>query len=157
MKGERFTADTVIQNGIRALTGRSDSGYSKGVLAYDAWINALSDEKSFAAGDNYSVLFEKMLCQNDAMNCLEDGRSSAAAYFRGLSKSDENRKEKYSRIADAFERCSHVIREMRELYGNDMVKKLADPDVRKQTCELCERAKQADEEALSLLHEFVTL
>lgn len=58
----------VIQNGIRALTGRLGSDYYKGISAYDGWIKALSDEKSFAIDGNYSVLFEKMLCQNDAMS-----------------------------------------------------------------------------------------
>lgn len=156
LKGERFSPDTIIRNGIRALTGRLDSGYYKGVLAYDGWTNALSDEKSFATGDNYSILFDKMLCQNDAMNCLEDGRKSAAAYFRKLSNLDVNRKETYSLIANAFTRCAQAIRKMRNLYGNDMdemLKNLADPAVRKQTCELCELAKQADTEALSLMKE----
>lgn len=150
LKGERLSADTVIQNGIQALTGRMDSGYCKGISAYDGWIKALSDDKSFATGGNYSVLFEKMLCQNDAMNCLEDGRSNAAAYFRTLSGSGD----KYLRIAEAFTRCSKTIGEMRKLYGSDMdesLRKLADRTVRKQTCELCECAKQADTEALALM------
>lgn len=156
LKGERFSADTVIQNGIKALTGRQDSGYYKGVMAYDGWIKALSDEKNFSAGDNYSVLFEKMLCQTDAMNCLEDGRSCAASYFSALSRSDAGRSEKYRRISDAFAKCSKVIGEMRKLYGSDMdemLKNLADPAVRSQTCELCKQAKQADTEALSLMKE----
>ena len=156
LKGKRFSADTVIQNGIRALTGRLDSGYYKGISAYDAWINALSDEKNFATGGNYSILFEKMLCQIDAMNCLEDGRNNAAAYFRTLSESDVNRSETYRRIAEAFAECGKVIGEMRFLYGCDMdknLKNIADAALRKQTCDLCERAKQADTEALSLMKE----
>lgn len=156
LNGERFSEDTIIQNGIRALTGRSDSGYCKGISAYDGWISALSDEKSFAAGDNYSILFEKILCHIDAMNCLEDGRNSAAAYFRSLSDKDRSRCEKYRMTADAFARCGQTISEMRYLYGKDMdemLKNLADPNVRKQTCELCRRAKQADTEALSLMKE----
>ena len=156
LKGDRLSADTVIQNGIRALTGRLDSGYYKGISAYDGWIKALSDEKGFAAAGNYSVLFEKMLCHNDAMNCLEDGRSNAAAYFRTLSGSDISRSEKYNRIAEAFSKCSKEIGEMRKLYDGDMdesLKNLADPVLRKQTCELCERARQADMEALALMKE----
>ena len=156
LKGDRLSADTVIQNGIRALTGRLDSGYYKGIAAYDGWIKALSDEKSFAADGNYSVLFEKMLCQNDAMNCLEDGRSNAAVYFHALSDSDVNTSSKYHRIAEVFASCSKTIGEMRKLYGDDLdeaLKKMADPAVRKQTCELCERAKQADTEALALMKE----
>lgn len=157
LNGNRFSEDTIIHNGIRVLTGRMDSGYYKGISAYDGWINALSDEKNFAAGDNYSILFEKMLCQNDAMNCLEDGRNSASAYFRTLSGLDTNKSEKYGLISDAFSLCSQTIGEMRKLYSNDMdesIKKLADPTVRKRTCDLCQIAKQADIKALSLMNDF---
>ena len=156
VKGERFSADTILQNGIRALDGRLDSGYYKGVSAYDGWINALSDEKSFAVGDNYSVLCEKGLCQIDAMNCLQDGRSNAAAHFNAIADSNVDRSETYRKIAEAFAKCGKIIEEMRNLYGYDMdenLKNIADPAIRKQTCELCERAKQADTEALSLMKE----
>ena len=156
LNGNRFSEDTIIQNGIRALTGRLDSGYYKGISAYDGWINALSDKKNFPAGDNYSVLFEKMLCHNDAINCLEDGRRSASVYFRTLSSLGTSKSEKYGLISDAFSQCSQAIGEMRKLYGNDMdesIKRLADPTVRRQTCDLCRIAKQADAKALSLLKE----
>lgn len=155
IKGERFSADTIIQNAVKALSGRLDSGYYKGISAYDEWINALSDEKNFTIGDNYSILFEKVLCQIDAMNCLQDGRNSAVAYFNALADSDVNRSETYRKIAEAFAECGKVIEEMRNFYGYDMdenLKNIADPTIRKQTCELCERAKQADTEALSLMN-----
>lgn len=156
IKGERFSADRIIQNAIKALSGRLDSGYCKGVSAYDGWLNALSDEKSFTIGDNYSMLFEKVLCQIDAMNCLHDGRNSAAAYFNSLAISDADRSEVYRRIAEAFAECARAIGEMRNLYGYDMdvnLQNIADRSIRKQTCELCERAKRADTKALALMKE----
>lgn len=156
LQREHFSADTIIRNGIRALEGRVDSGYYKGISAYDGWIKALSDEKNFAAGDNYSILFEKVLCQIDAMNCLQDGRNSAAAYFNALAESYTDRSEAYRKIAEAFSECGKAISEMRNIYGYDMdenLKNIADSAKRKQTCELCERAKQADTEALSLMKE----
>jgi hypothetical protein len=107
-------------------------------------------------GDNYSILFEKMLCQIDAMNCLQDGRNNAAAYFNALANSDIDRSETYRKIAEAFAECGKAIEEMRNLYSYDMdenLKNIADWAIRKRTCELCERAKQADTEALSLMKE----
>lgn len=153
LQGERFSADTIIRNGIRALDGRFDSGYHKGISAYDGWIKALSDEKNFVTGDNLSVSFEKMLCQIDAMNCLEDGRNSAAAYFKALADLDADRSEAYRNIAEAFASCGKAIGEMRRLYSDEMMKNLADPTARKHICELCESAKQADTRALSLMKE----
>ena len=80
------------------------------------------------------------------MNCLVDGKNSASSYFRTLSGLDTNKSEMYRLISDAFFQCSQAIGEMRKLYSNDMdeaIKKLADPTVRKQTCDLCQIAKQA--------------
>lgn len=156
VNGQRFSSEEIIANGIKALSGRIDSGYYKGVSGYDAWIAALANEKSFAPGDNYSFSFEKMLCHIDAMNCLEDGRSNAAAYFRSLADSDTVRSEAYLRISEAFAECSRAIAEMRSLCGCDMdenLKNMADPTIRKQVIKLCERAKEADTEALRSMKE----
>lgn len=150
IKGESLSAEDIIANGVKALRGRIDSGYSKGLKAYEAWEKALKEEKNFMVGDNYSLLFEKTLCQNDAMSCLWDGRSSAASYFHALAQTDE----RYQPIYREFERTKNAIGEMWQLYGTDMdemMKKLADTTVRARTCELIELACQADKKALELL------
>ena len=154
IKGGPFAQEIIIQNGIKALTGRMDSGFYKGTSAYDGWKKAIADEKSFSVGENYYLLFEKMLCQMEAMNCLEDGRSCAAAYFESLSEAEQDKKEQYHLIANAFHRCKQAIKEIRQLFGtepDEMLKKLADKAVRKQVMLLIDRAKEADIEALNLM------
>ncbi len=167
LKDEKFAVDVILKNAVRALEGRIDCGYSKGVLAYDAWKKALEVEKDFAVEGNYSLLFEKALCQMDAFGCLIDGRKSAAAYFTELAKTvaencavAENqaadRIRIYHEIADAFHRCVETIREMRSLFDSPdgfdgFMEKLADIKIRRKSCELIEVAKQADSEALDLL------
>lgn len=150
IKGESLSTEEIIANAVKALSGRIDSGYSKGLMAYDAWEKALKEEKNYAVGENYSLLFEKMLCQSDAMNCLGDGRSCAASYFKELAKKDL----KYQVIAETFEKTAGIIGQMLQLYGSDMdemLKKLADPAIREKTCELIEQAAQTDGKALELL------
>lgn len=69
------------------------------------------------------------------MNCLHDGRNSAAAYFNSLAISDADRSEVYRRIAEAFAECARAIGEMRNLYGYDMdvnLQNIADRSIRKQ-------------------------
>lgn len=150
VKGKSLSTEEIIANAVRALEGRVDRGYGKGLMAYDAWKKALKDEKDYVVGQNYSLLFEKMLCQSDAMSCLKDGRGCAASYFKELGKDDRN----YLLIGEQFDKVVEAIDEMRQLYGSDMdemLKKLADPSVRSKTCELIERAALADKTALKLL------
>ena len=150
VKGKSLSTEEIIANAVKALSGRIDTSYSKGLMAYDAWKKALKEEKDYAVGENYSLLFEKMLCQSDAMSCLKDGRSCAASYFKELAKNDR----KYLLIGEQFSRVAQTIEEMQQLYGSDMdemLKKLADPSVRNKTCELIELAARADKMALELL------
>ena len=158
--GEKITAKEIILNGVSVLKGREEFGYSKGIKAYEAWKNALSNEKEFMVNCNYSLLFEKMLCQLDAMTCLLDGRNSAVSFFRALSEAEKNGKE-YKRIADAFEKCVKSIREMNALFADSsgmdgMLKKLASSDVRKRACEIIDTAAEADAEALELMARVVS-
>ncbi len=154
--GEAYSTERIAANAVKALTAREDGAYSKGVKAYDAWKNALQDEKSFRAGDNYSVLFEKLLCQMDAITCLSDGRSGASSYFEKMARKDKLNGDCYKEIAEAFARTANVIARMRELYGgwensDVMLKNLADVKVREKTCTLIEEAQKSDSEALELL------
>lgn len=152
---EKLPAEKIIANAINAMNGRSDCGYSKGLKAYEAWKKALENEKDFVVDDNYACLYEKMLCQIDVMGCLMDGRSCAASFFNEWSKVTCDSGD-YDMIAGCFKKCVCLIKEMWSLYGDKsdmdgMLKKLADNDVRKKSCELIEGAAKADAQALELL------
>ena len=160
VSGEKFTPDRIIANAVMALEGREDSGYSKGIRAYDAWKKALEEEKNFAAGENYSRMFEKMLCQIDAMSCLIDGRRCAASFFNDLADVSSVHQADYMMIAKAFDKCVREIEQMRELYGDMsymmMLQNLADIEIRKQSCQLIERAQRADLEALTIMKKVIS-
>lgn len=155
ISGEKYTTEEIIINAINALEGRVDCGYSKGVSAYEAWKKALENEKDFVVGDNYTCLFEKMLCQIDAMSCLIEGRSCAAAFFNERAKCVSDGAD-YKKIAVCFTKCVNAIKEMWSLYGDisdmdGMMKKLANDEVRKKSCELIEYAAKEDIEALTAM------
>ena len=144
---EKLLTEKIIANAINAMNGRSDCGYGKGLKAYEAWKKALENEKDFVVDDNYACLYEKMLCQIDAMGCLMDGRSCAVSFFNEWSKITCDSGD-YDMIARCFTKCVRLIKEMWSLYGDKsdmdgMLKKLADNDVRKKSCELIEGAAQA--------------
>ena len=88
IKGQGITTEEILKNAVQIMTGRKEYSYCKGLFAYDAWLAMLKDQRHFSvsAEDYSSILFEKLLCQTDAMTCLSDGRGSAADYFTQLSQ-----------------------------------------------------------------------
>ncbi|MCI9080355.1 MAG: helix-turn-helix transcriptional regulator [Lachnospiraceae bacterium] len=159
---DKYTTADIIANAVKALSGRMDCGYAKGIKAYDAWKKAISDENNFSVNSNYMLLFEKMLCQNDAMSCIADGRNCASLYFKELAGADSPCRNSYLEISELFRKCSSTIVEMQNLYngnGNasmdDMLKNLADKEIRDKTCVLIETAKKADTEALGIMEKLI--
>lgn len=71
---EPFGAKDIIKTAVSVMTGRKDGDYRKGVAGFAAWAKMLSEDSAFS-GENESLLFEKMLCQDDATTCLIDGQS----------------------------------------------------------------------------------
>ena len=106
--------------------------------------------------DNLFVLFEKMLCQMDAMSCITDGRTNAARYFSKLAETDVMKQAEYNEIAEAFTKCAKTIEKMWSLFGDTsdmegMLTKLADKSVRVEVCKLIDIARTADGKALELI------
>lgn len=154
--GEQMPKEQIIKNAVRALSAREEGNYSKGIAAYAAWREMLSENSHFHVKDNYSVLFEKLLCQNDAMQSLWDGRGKAAEYFRNEADVQKETGKEYREIADAFMETSKCAGQMISLLGSwdnmdGMLKNLADSDIRKQLCEQISAAERADTKALDKL------
>ena len=157
IQGERMSVEQILKNAVKALTGREDANYSKGINAYSAWKKSLLVEKNFRVEDNYSLLFEKLLCHTDAMNCLTDGRKNAAIFMRELAQTDAERKVLYEKAASSFERVVKAVNQIQRLCGDwvdtdGMLKNLAKEEVRKQSAILIDEAEKADREALDALN-----
>ncbi len=154
--GEQILEKDILKNAIRVMISRKDGPYCKGISAYDAWADMLGDNNNFSEGDNFSVLFHKMLCQNDAMTSLIDGRGCAAEYFSTLAWENNPQKEKCQKLAQVFTKTKNIVSEMSKLLGswNDMEKRLAnlaDAKIRAKLCEYIKQAKAMDEKALLIL------
>ncbi len=157
---DKVTVQDILKTGVKALSGRMDSGYAKGVFAYNAWKASLLDEKTFSVNGNYSLLFEKLLCHNDAINCLLDGRSNAASFFRKSAQDDPLHRTSYEQIADAFSQCVSAITEVKNLIDSaddfdEMMKNLSSTECRKKSCTWITRAETADTAALRLMQSLI--
>ena len=139
-----------LSGAAEVMTGRRKDQFAKGLWAYDAWKAALSNDRDFP--DHLPLLSERMMCQGDAMDCLADGRSCAARFFRALAAKTPEQ-PLYRRIAGDFERVTGQVEQMAALLGGwgrgeAQMRALARPETRRALCRLIDGCRQADEAAL---------
>lgn len=156
INGAGMTPEEILRQAVKALEGRQERSYAKGMLAYDAWREMLLDEGHFAS-EVYESLFSKLLVQNDAAQCLADGREQGARYLLELAGQRAGKDNaKLEQAAGHFRNVSAAAGEMRGLIGDwsdvdAMLRRLADRAVREQLAQLILQAKAQDEAALSCL------
>lgn len=150
----------ILRQAICALEGRMEQNYAKGIRAYDAWREMLLEDSHFAS-TVYDSLFSKLLVQNDAMQCLMDGRNQGAKYLLELAaKQKEQDNAKLEQAARHFQKVSALAEEMSKLIGDwsdmdAMLKHLADRKVREEVAKLILNAKVEDEAALQCLKDYL--
>lgn len=151
-----FEPQTVLHNAIEALSGRIAGNYAKGLDAYDAWKRALLDEAQFPRNAVMPLLFERLMCQCDAMDCLMDGRHNAALYFEALKEELPGHHRLCATAKAGFEEVLSCVKQMAELLdgyarGEEQLHRLADADVRQNIARLIDRCKAADNSALTAM------
>lgn len=160
INGEGLTPTEILNQAVKALEGRKEHAYAKGILAYDAWQEMLLDDSHFAS-EAYDSLFSKLLVQNDAAQCLADGREQGARYLLELAAQRTGEDNaKLEQAARHFRNVSAAAGEMSGLIGDwsdmdAMLRRLADRKVREQLAQLILKAKAQDEAALSCLKEYL--
>lgn len=158
-KIQPFTPGEVLQNAAEVLEGRMRDTCAKGILAYDAWKNALLCDRDFPKDAVFPMLVERMMCHGDAMDCLSDGRHHAAKYMRDLAVKYPEQAEKLNAVAQEFESVSSILwKEMVPVLGGwergeRQVRRLAEPETRRFFAELIDRMKKHDERALLYMRE----
>lgn len=144
-----FSQKEILKNAVRVMTGRRENAYAKGLWAYDAWEKMLGDDSSFSEKNNTGGLFEKMLCQWDAMSCVIDGRGSAAEYFADIPV-----------LAESFSHTKEIMCQMLAILGGwedteVRLRKLKDVSIRRKACDYIRLARESDEKSLRLMQEMV--
>lgn len=147
---------TVLHNAIEALSGRKAGKYAKGLYAYDAWKRALLDETQFPRNAVLPLLFERLMCQGDAMDCLMDGRYHAALYLETLKEQLPAHHRLCAMAKAGFQEVFACVQKMAELLGGyergeEQLHRLADAGVRQSLGRLIDRCRAADESALAAM------
>jgi AraC-like DNA-binding protein len=155
---EKPTLAQIAKDAVTVLAGRMHGDYAKGILAYDYWKKAVGNDADFPPGAVMSLLAERIMVHGDATDCLSDGRANAWSYFDRLAKMGDEHSETLKALAEDFHRNAACIGSIFELLGGwqrgeEQMRKLADPAIRRQICALIDEAKAADERALKRLEE----
>lgn len=162
VEGEPYADKEIIKTAASVMEGRKDGDYSKGVAGFASWVKMLSEDNAFSQ-ENESLLFEKMLCQDDATTCLIDGRGCASKYFGKLAekekgKNDAETLEKYKTLEELFAKEKSLAEQTWALLGDwdnmgQRPAKLADKTVREQACKNIKQIEVLDKKCLDLLKE----
>ena len=156
-----FTFTEALQNMLEALEGRMCGNYAKGILAYDAWKNALLCDRDFPVDAVLPLQVERMMCQGDAMDCLSDGRSHGAKYLRRLAEQHPAMASGLNAAAGELDGILTIIwKEMVPVLGGfergeAQMRQLAKAENRRLLAGQIERMKAHDERAYNYIRELL--
>lgn len=154
VNGGKGSYRDIIKMAADIMEAREERTYAKGIRAYDAWKEMLLDEKWFANSAAFDDLFAKLLVQNDAMSCIQDGRKWGAQFFGQISaECGEKGIAICADISKRFNKVSSFAGEMMALLGSwsdmeGMMQNLASRSVREKLGRLIDAAKAEDGKAL---------
>jgi hypothetical protein len=151
---------SILTNAIKVMTGRlekkSNKIFAKGIMAYDAWKEAILNESGFPPNAILPIMAERLMCHGDAMDCLVDGRNNAAIFMKKLSEELPEFKDLCKCAEEQFEKVASNIWKMADVLGGyarneQQLRNFAKPEVGKQIALLIDECKAADSKALEAL------
>ena len=150
----------ILLNAIDILTKERIGDYAGGQTAFDAWAHALSDESQFPKDVVIPILFERIMCQGDAMTMIGEGRAYAGFFMEWVGSQYEMIKHKCLEAASCFKQESNLVRKMSEHlgsweHGEEQARNLANPLIRKEIIKLIMDMKKLDFDACEILREIV--
>jgi AraC-like DNA-binding protein len=138
-----------------------------GQAAYRAWAAAVSDDSGFPEGMPLPQLFERLMCNDDALMMVGEGRACAAAWLKDLALSlDGAGKPDLAALArkaaGSFEGEQALADEINALPeyrepGEKRARSLLDPGVRKKIVARISRAAELDHAASGAIRELIAL
>ncbi len=160
----------ILKNAIDILTkekvvfysedGKLAAEYAGGQRAYDCWAGSIGDDREFPSGAILPLLYERIVCQNDAEVMLGEGRYYAAAYMEQVGRELEAVSKECGLAAQYFRRAAELGPRMSQMIGGyeqteENIKSFAAPAVRKQLAAQIFQAKEFEAEAVKILRDVV--
>ncbi len=145
-----YSDGQIIKMAADIMEARTESTYAKGLQAYDAWKDMLLDDSFFVTNSGFDSLFSMILVQNDAVECIRDGRKWGAVYFNELAdRSGTEDSAICLHIAEAFLKVSKAAVEMKSILGSfkdteNMLRNFSSRSIRERLGKLIDLAKRED-------------
>jgi len=126
-----------------------------GLAAYKIWAEELLRDELFPEDDS-RMLGGRLMCHDDNMNVVAEGRWCAAQFLKQMAKNEPSRLEEIRAAAACYEAEYDLICQGWELMGEDypsnprsaaQARKLADPAIRRQLVPIILQAHDKDAEA----------
>jgi hypothetical protein len=146
----------ILENAVAIMTIERIGDHAGGQAAFDVWVSAILDDTQFPKDAILPLLFERLMCQQDAMVMIGEGRSNAKCFMEYVAGQYPELKNECNKAAGYFKAEFPLVNKMYEhlggwKQGEEQARKLADSVVRKEIAKLIEEAKQLDAKACELI------
>lgn len=146
----------ILENAVAVMTRERIGDFAGGQAAFDAWANAVLDDTQFPKSAILPLLFERLMCHQDALVMIGEGRSYAKCFMEYVAEQYPELKNECSKAAEYFKAEFPLVNKMYEhlggwKQGEEQARKLAEPAVRKVTAMLIAEAKELDAKACELI------
>ena len=160
----------ILSNAVDILTkekvvfknseGKVEAEYAGGLYAYDCWANAIGNDKEFPEGVILPLLYERIVCQNDALTMLGEGRYYAAAYLDYVGREQAQVSELCRQAAQYLRQAAEFSQKMSQIVGGyiqdeENVRHFAEPKVRKELVPMILKAKEYEAKACETIKRIV--
>jgi AraC-like DNA-binding protein len=160
----------ILTNAIDILTkekitfydveGKPEAEYAGGQLAYDYWANWIGNDKEFPDGAILPFLYERIVCHNDALTMLGEGRYYAGAYLDQVAREEVSVAKECGEAAQYFRMAAELGLKMMQTLGAFIqdeanTRSFAEAEIRHKLVPLILKAKEYEAKACELLREIV--
>jgi len=172
-KLEPFCNDKeVLRNALEVMTkekiiftnksGQVKAEYASGQRAYQCWANSVGDDKEFPNNVVLPLLFERIMCQNDAQVMICEGRSYAASYLEWFGQGRPMVEKQCKKAAEYFRKIAECVFKMNEvrsgfMQNEEAARRFAEPKVRQEIVALICKAKEYEARVCEIVKEIIEL
>jgi len=123
-----------------------------GLSAYSAWADSLSNDDDFAT-DDMPMLWKRFIAHDDVVGIIAEARWYGSMFIAQIAKHIWNMSEDLYKSASCYAAEHDLMWQIWNLvggigHGEDRVKNLAKPDIRKQIISVILKARDKDAEAV---------
>ena len=160
----------ILENALQILTKEKvvyqdqENGliteYAGGQRAYECWARKIGDDKEFPKGAILPILYERLVCQNDAVVMLSEGRFYAATYLEQVAKEEPQVDKECKQAAGYLRRGAELGLKMGEIVGGfiqdeERIKHFSQPEIRRELVSLINKAKSFEAEAVKVIRNII--